>query len=95
MSRPKLIKQLITKNSKLNRSEIETVIEIFSNNIIKALKNGRKIELRGFGTFFVKKIKENYSARNPKTGELIYVPEKNKVRFKASKNLKKKINEKT
>jgi|TARA_B100001059_G_scaffold136959_1_gene137252 nucleoid DNA-binding protein len=95
LSRPKLIKQLITKNSKLNRSEIETVIEIFSNNIIKALKNGKKIELRGFGTFFVKKIKENYSARNPKTGELIYVPEKNKVRFKASKNLKKKINEKT
>jgi len=90
LSRPKLIKQLITKNSKLNRSEIETVIEIFSNNIIKALKNGKKIELRGFGTFFVKKIKENYSARNPKTGELIYVPEKNKVRFKASKNLKKK-----
>ena len=95
MSRPKLIKQLTTKNSKLNRSEIDTVIEIFSNNIIKALKNGRKIELRGFGTFFLKKIKENYSARNPKTGELIYVPEKNKVRFKASKNLKKKINEKT
>ena len=93
MSRPKLIKQLITKNSKLNRSEIETVIEIFSNNIIKALKNGKKIELRGFGTFFVKKIKENYSARNPKTGELIYVPEKNKVRFKASKLLKKFINE--
>jgi len=95
LSRPKLIKQLITKNSKLNRSEIQTAIEIFSNNIIKALKNGRKIELRGFGTFFLKKIKENYSARNPKTGELIYVPEKNKVRFKASKNLKKKINEKT
>ena len=95
MSRPKLIKQLTTKNSKLNRSEIDTVIEVFSNNIIKALKNGRKIELRGFGTFFVKKIKENYSARNPKTGELIYFPEKNKVRFKASKNLKKKINEKT
>jgi integration host factor subunit beta len=95
LSRPKLIKQLITKNSKLNRSEIQTAIEIFSNNIIKALKNGRKIELRGFGTFFLKKIKENYSARNPKTGELIYVPEKNKVRFKASKSLKKKINEKT
>ena len=93
MSRPKLIKQLITKNSKLNRSEIDTVIEIFSNNIIKALKNGRKIELRGFGTFFVKKIKENYSARNPKTGELIYTPEKNKIRFKPSKNLNKIINE--
>ena len=66
---------------------------MFSNNIIKALKDGRKVELRGFGTFFVKKIKENYSARNPKTGDLIYVPEKNKVRFRASKILKKFINE--
>ena len=55
----------------------------------KALKNKKKIELRGFGTFFIKKIKEKYSARNPKTGELIYVPEKNKVRFKPSKKLKK------
>ena len=94
MSRPKLIKQLNKKNSKLSRSEVETVIDTFSSNIVKALKEGKKVELSGFGTFFVKKIKENYSARNPKTRELIYVPEKNKVRFKASKNLKKKINEK-
>ena len=93
MSRPKLIKQLNKKNSKLSRSEVETVIDMFSSNIVKALKEGKKVELRGFGTFFVKKIKENYSARNPKTRKLIYVPEKNKVRFKASKILKKKINE--
>ena len=39
-----------------------------------------------------KKIREKYSARNPKTGEIIYVPEKNKVRFKASKKLKEFIN---
>ena len=54
---------------------------------------GATIELRGFGTFFIQKIKEKYSARNPKTGELIYVPEKNKVRFRPSKKLKKLINE--
>ena len=58
-----------------------------------SLKKGEKIELRGFGTFFVKKIKAKYSARNPKTCELIYVPEKNKVRFKASKKLNKLIND--
>ena len=51
------------------------------------------MELRGLGVFFVKKIKAKYSAKNPKTGELIYVPAKNKVRFRASKNLKIKINE--
>ena len=93
MSRPKLIKQLKQKNTKLSRSEIEIVIDVFCNSIKKALTIDKKVELRGFGTFFIKKIKEKYSARNPKTGELIYVPEKNKVRFKASKNLKKFINE--
>ena len=39
-----------------------------------------------------KQIKEKYSARNPRTGELIYIPEKNKVRFRASKKLKDFIN---
>ncbi len=95
MSRPKLIKQLKKKNLKLSQSEVETVIDLFSDNITKALKEGRKVELRGFGTFFIKKIKENYSARNPKTGELIYIPQKNKIRFRTSKILKKKINENT
>ena len=95
MSRLKLIKQLKKRNLKHSQSELETVIDLFSNNIAKALKEGKKVELRGFGTFFVKEIKEKYSARNPKTRELIYIPKKNKVRFKASKILKKKINEKT
>ena len=93
MSRQDLIKKLKKKNPKLNQLEIETVIDSFCDNVERALKEGRKVQLRGFGTFYVKKIKERYSARNPKTGELIYVPEKNKVRFRASKNLKKKINE--
>ena len=93
MSRTELIKYLKQKNPQLNQSELENVIDIFVEKIIKTLTDGRRIELRGFGTFFVKKIKEKFSARNPKTGELIYIPEKNKVRFRASKNLKKIINE--
>jgi nucleoid DNA-binding protein len=93
LSRPELITQLKKKNPKLNQSEIEAIIENFCDSIQKGLKDEKKIEFRGFGTFFVKKIKEKYTARNPKSGELIYVPEKNKVRFRASKNLKIKINE--
>ena len=92
MSRPELIKQLKQKNPELNQSDLETVIDTFCESIEKALKNNSYIELRDFGTFFVKKIKEKHSARNPKTGELIYVPEKNKVRFRASKKLKEFIN---
>ena len=92
MSRPGLIKQLKQRNPSLNNSDIEDIIDTFCESIEKSLKDGKKIELRGFGSFFVKKIKEKYSARNPKTGEIIYVPEKNKVRFRASKKLKNFIN---
>ena len=92
MSRQELVNQLKRKNPNLSKVEIEIVIDTFSECIIESLKQGRNVELRGFGTFCIKKIKENYSARNPKTGKLIYVPEKNKVRFKASKKLKKFLN---
>ena len=93
MSRPEIIKQLKIQNPNLSRSDLEIVIDTICQSIELSIKRREKIELRGFGTFFVKKIKEKYSARNPKTKELIYIPEKNKVRFKASKFLKKFINE--
>jgi integration host factor subunit beta len=93
LSRPELIKQLKQKNPELNQSELELIIDVFCENIEIALKNNQKVELRSFGTFFIKKIKEKYSARNPRTGKLVYVPEKNKVRFKASKKLKNFINQ--
>ena len=92
MSRPELIKRLKEKNPKLNQIELEKVIDTFSQEIVNALKNGHNVELRDLGVFFTKKIKEKYSARNPKTGEKIYVPEKNKVRFRASKKFKDFIN---
>ena len=92
MSRQELVNQLKRKNPNLSKIEIEIVIDTFSECIIESLKQGRNVELRGFGTFCIKKIKENYSARNPKTGELIYVPEKNKVRFRPSKKLKDFVN---
>ncbi len=92
MSRPLLIKQLKEKNPQLTRLELENILDIFCNGIKKALLEGKNVEIRGFGTFFIKRIKQKYSARNPKTGEIIYVPEKNKVRFRASKKLLELIN---
>ncbi len=95
MSRQLLIKNLREVNPELSQSDLESVIDTFSKSVEKALLLNQKVEIRGFGTFFKKKIKEKYSARNPKTGEIIYVPEKNKVRFKPSKKLTKILNEKT
>ena len=92
MHKPKLIRKLVKKNPELNLKDSQEILNIFTECIHQSLLDNKNIELRGFGTFFIKKIKEKYSARNPKTGELIYVPEKNRVRFKASKKFKEIIN---
>ena len=93
MSRSKLIKQLKKKNSNLNHSEIENIINIFTNSISDALKKANDVEIRGLGRWHCKKLKENFNARNPKTNELIYKPERIKIRFRSSKKLNKIINE--
>ena len=93
MSRPTIIRLLKNKHSQLNKNQIEIIINAFFQSIENALKEKKSVELRSFGTFFIKEIKERYSARNPRTGELIYVPKKNKVRFRASEEFKQYINQ--
>ena len=67
MLRSDLIREFQKKNPELNLSEIEFIVETFFKTIEKALKEGGKVELRGFGTFFVKKIKAKFNSQNPKT----------------------------
>ena len=93
MSRPDLIKQLKLKHPKLNNLQLESIIDTFFKSIEDALKEKKSVFLRGFGTFFIKEIKEKYSARDPRNGKLIYVPKRNKVRFRASKKFKDFINQ--
>ena len=93
MSRSTIIKKLKEKNPNLSYNHSASILDIFFNAISNSLNKKKTVEIRSFGTFFIKTISEKKSARNPKTAELIYVPEKNKVRFKASKKLNKLINE--
>ena len=93
MSKPELIKKLKLKHPKLNKPQLEIIIDTFFQSIEDALKEKKTVFLRGFGTFFVKEIKEKYSARDPRNGQLIYVPKKNKVRFRTSKKFKEFINQ--
>ena len=92
MSRKQLIKQLRKQNPQLNQSELETVLDVFSRSISEGLKKGNNIEIRGLGRWFCRKLKENFNARNPSTNDLIYKPERVKVRFRPAKKLKKIIN---
>ena len=93
MSRKRLIKLLKDKNPKLNQLEIEKILNTFSKSIFNSLKNGKSVEIREIGRWYLKTLKENFNARNPATNELIYKPERVKLRFKPSRNLKRIINE--
>lgn len=52
-----------------------------------------RIEIRDFGVFEVKKTKPKPKARNPRTGEIIYVPARRKTHFKPGKMLKDVLKE--
>jgi len=93
LSRPELIKLLKKKHPKLIKSQLEAIIDTFFESIKDALIEKKPIFLRGFGTFFIKEMKASANLRNPKTGELIYRPKRNKVRFRASKKFKEFINQ--
>jgi integration host factor subunit beta len=87
-----IIKQLHKKHPALKRTQIEAVFNVMFDSISNSLAKEKPVELRNFGRFSIKTIKAKYNARNPKTGEIIYVPKKKKVSFKMSKHLKQEVN---
>ena len=91
MVKSKIINQLHKKHSALKYSQIEAIFNVMFDTISDSLVNGSPVELRDFGRFSLKLVKAKHNARNPKTGEIIYIPEKKKISFKMSKHLKQKI----
>ena len=89
MNRSDLINAL-RDEAALSRMEAETVVNIFFDGISETLSQGDRIEIRGFGSFTVKKYKP-YLGRNPKTGKEIKVPAKKLPFFKVGKELKDKV----
>jgi DNA-binding protein HU-beta len=71
----------------ITKLETEAIIEGFFNSVIESLKEGKGIEIRGFGTYKVRKRNARW-ARNPKTGEKVFVPEHFVPMFKFSKDFK-------
>jgi len=81
----------ISEKTGLNKKEAFVVVDLMIDNIKKALSEGDKIELRGFGSFKVKKRNQR-KARNPRNGETVDVPAKLVPFFKVSKALKERVN---
>ncbi len=91
MLKSEILEKLQTKHNNLSNEDIELLFNIFIKKIVNGLKNGKNVEMRGFGTLSRKINKEKY-VRNPKTNEKLYKNESFKLHFKIGKILHKKIN---
>ena len=76
----------------LTKVETEAILNAVISKIRKSLELKRRVEIRGFGTFGIKK-REPRKARNPGTGEIVFLPERYVPVFKPSSLLKKNIND--
>ena len=75
----------------LTKKDAEIIVDTVLGNIVEALHRGEKVELRGFGSFRLRR-RESRRGRNPKTGERVDVPPRRVPYFKAGKELKELIN---
>lgn len=86
MNKAELI-EAVRNESGLSRTKAKEVVELFFDEMSKALAAGDRIEIRGFCSIYVKDYK-GYMGRNPKTGEPTPVPPKRLPFFKCGKELR-------
>ena len=90
MTKADLVEE-ISRQTGLNKKDTSIVVNEIIGNICRALAEGDKVELRGFGSFKVKERRAR-KARNPRTGAGVNVPAKLVPYFKASNELKSRVN---
>ncbi|HIN01642.1 MAG: integration host factor subunit beta [SAR324 cluster bacterium] len=91
MNKSELIEELTAKTG-YNPKLTDKMVRIFFDRIKAALSAGDKVEIRGFGSFTLKKYK-GYIGRNPKTGETVEVKPKQLPVFRTSKDLRSRVNQ--
>ena len=91
MTKSELILKITSKNSYLYPKDVYKIIDTLFNCVTKALKDGDRVELRGFGTFTTK-LRNARIGRNPKTGDPVAIPQKKMPFFKMGKLMKERIN---
>jgi integration host factor subunit beta len=82
----------VSRLAELTRKDSEVIVETIFDSVVRSLRAGDKIEIRGFGSFRTRQRKPRVG-RNPKTGERVEVPAKKIPFFKPSKELKDLVNE--
>ena len=91
MNKSDLVDKISRKKAHIKKADIEEATDLLTTLISNALSRNNRIEIRGFGTFSVRKRAARL-ARNPKTGSSITVNSKFHPYFRASKLLRQLVN---
>ena len=91
MIKSELIAALADENPHLTQKDIDRVVGVILEEMIKALERGQRVELRGFGAFSVRS-RPARAGRNPRTGEAVKVRAKHVPFFKSGKELRERLN---
>jgi integration host factor subunit beta len=86
-----LIDRISVQNPHLYRQDAEKIVNAIFSMITAAMARGDRVELRGFGVFFVK-LREGRTGRNPRTGASVSVPQKGVPFFRTGKEMKSRLN---
>lgn len=92
MTKSELIDVLSRKQGHLKPRDVELAVKSILDQMANALSNGRRIEIRGFGSFSLH-YRPSRVGRNPKTGEAVALPGKYVPHFKPGKDLRERVNQ--
>lgn len=90
MTKAELVEE-VAGMTQLTKKHAEIIVNTVFGSIVESLREGSKIELRGFGSFRVRS-RGGRQGRNPKTGKSVEVPAKRIPYFKPGKELKELLN---
>ncbi len=91
MVKSELVRVLSTKQPDMDARDVELALNCMLEQMITALEQGERIEIRGFGSFSLHHIPARTN-RNPKTGAAVQSSAKVTIHFKPGKELKDRVN---
>jgi integration host factor subunit beta len=91
MTKSELIELLAAEQTHLNQTDVELAVRSIIEQLSRALAEGDRIEIRGFGSFSLH-YRPPRMGRNPKTGEAVALPGKHVPHFKPGKELRERVN---
>ncbi|MFN5589552.1 MAG: integration host factor subunit beta [Holosporales bacterium] len=91
MTRSELVTVLAALHPDFSLRVLDDVVNTLLDTIVASLADGKRVELRGFGTFSIRH-RDARQGRNPRSGEAVAVAAKTVPFFKAGKQLRQRLN---